>query len=306
MRFIFSLLITLFFTYFSIPYLRRHFLVRPVLRSSHLISKPSAGGIVFVTLICLFSLFSGFYIPIFCLPLSIIGLIDDKYELKPYIRLISQIFTILLLINNSPFKDYFFYETNQIYNFIIVFLIVFISLGCINFINFVDGLDGLLTSCMIIIFLSIGIYLNINLSIIAGCLTGFLVLNWQPSKLFMGDVGSTFLGAFFVGILLFSGNLLDSFKILLLASPLLFDACISVIRRFLSGKSVIIPHKSFFFQRLNQGGLSHQKVALIYSTAIGLNGLALIFGNLYHLFLVILIEFLVAIVLEKKIAVKFN
>lgn len=269
-------------------------------------SKPTAGGIVFVTLISFLSIFQGFNLPILCLPLSIVGLVDDKYELKPNIRLISQIFTILLLINNSPFKDYFTYESNQIFNILVVFCIIFVSLAAINFFNFVDGLDGLLTSCMIIIFLSTGLYLEYNLWTIVGCLLGFLVLNWQPSKLFMGDVGSTFLGALFVGIYLLSGSFIDSFKILLLASPLLADACISVIRRFLSGQSVVIPHKSFFFQRLNQGGLSHQEVTLIYSTAIFINGLCLNFGNFYSLCLAVFLELVVGIILEKKIAVRFK
>lgn len=99
---------------------------------------------------------------------------------------------------------------------------------------------------------------------------------------------------------------MDGFKILLLASPLLGDACISVIRRYFSGKSVVIPHKSFFFQRLHRGGLSHQSVTIIYSFATLAIGLSFLIGNLQSMLITIFIELLIAIYLEKKVAIKFD
>ena len=64
-----------------------------------------------------------------------------------------------------------------------------------------DGIDGLVASCMGVIFLVLSISSNQLLFYLVAPLLGFLYFNWFPSKIFMGDVGSTYLGAIFVGCL---------------------------------------------------------------------------------------------------------
>ena len=306
MIFFLCLLLTIFLTKISLPFLKRFFLVPPDSRSSHQVSKPSAGGIVFVSLICLISFFQKFYLPILCLPLSIIGLMDDKFDIKPSFRILAQIITTILFFHNSPLVNSLLNNNNNFISLVLIFTIVFFSLGIINFINFLDGLDGLLASCMIIVFLITSIYLNINIIPVIACLLGFLFFNWGESKLFMGDVGSTFLGALFVGICLQTQTFYDAFNVVLFASPLLGDALISVIRRFLSGKSITTAHKSFFFQRLNQGGLKHQSVSLIYLSATSINAIMFLLGGIKFLFLIIIAEFFIALYLDKKVAIKYK
>ena len=67
-----------------------------------------------------------------------------------------------------------------------------------------DGSDGLVAGCMIIMFLTLNIKFNFsfNLSLLLGSLLTFLSWNWPPAKIFMGDVGSNFLGIYFVANLL--------------------------------------------------------------------------------------------------------
>ena len=304
--FILNLIITFLLLLALIPGFKRFFLDQPNNRSSHEISKPTAGGIIFVIVICIQGYLNNFFLPLICMPLSIVGLIDDKYDLKPKFRLFAQVLTIIALINFSLLKENWFSEVNIIFYLIALGVIIFSSTGCINFINFMDGLDGLLTSCMIIVLSFISLFYDLQLWPYIGSLLGFLILNWGPSKIFMGDVGSTFIGSLFVGLILMSDNYVDAFKILLLASPLLGDALISVIRRYFSGKSVVIPHNSFLFQRLHRGGLSHQAVTIIYSTATLAIGISFLIGNLKWMFLTIFIELLIAIYLEKKVAIKFD
>ena len=297
--------LTYLVTFSLIPILKKFFLIEPNKRSSHSIPKPTAGGIVFVLLISLNGILNQHYIPLFCIPLSIIGLLDDKFDLKPNSRLIAQIVTIIFLIKISPLNIILIDTFKYFYIFSLLGLI-FLSAGCINFINFADGLDGLLAGCMIIIFATISIYFGSNFWPYVACLIGFLFLNWYPSKLFMGDVGSTFLGALFLGIILQTDNFLEAIKILLLASPLLGDSLITLTRRLISRESILVPHKSFYFKRLNQGKLSHKQVSIIYILATSLICICFLFGNLKLMITTIFLELLILLMLERKFAVKYN
>ena len=298
--------LTFLITFSIIPILKKFFLIEPIKRSSHNIPKPTAGGVVFVSLISLNGILNQHYIPLFCIPLSIIGLLDDKFDLKPNSRLIAQILTIIFLISISPLNNILLNSFGNYFYILFLLGLIFVSAGCINFINFADGLDGLLAGCMSIILATISIYFELNFWPYVACLIGFLFLNWYPSKLFMGDVGSTFLGALFLGIILQTDNFVDAIKILLLASPLLGDSLITLTRRLISGESILVPHKSFYFKRLNQGQLSHKQVSIIYILATTLICIALLFGDLKLMIALIFLELLILLILERKYAVKYD
>jgi UDP-N-acetylmuramyl pentapeptide phosphotransferase/UDP-N-acetylglucosamine-1-phosphate transferase len=70
----------------------------------------------------------------------------------------------------------------------------------------------------------------------------------------MGDVGSTFLGALFAGLVLQASSWPEAFGYLLVATPLLGDACVCVPRRMLAGQRVFQAHRLHLFQRLHQAG----------------------------------------------------
>ena len=75
----------------------------------------------------------------------------------------------------------------------------------------------------------------------------------------MGDVGSTYLGAVFALLVLQASNWVESLALLLVATPLLGDACFCVLRRFVAGQR-ISKHRLHLFQRLHQAGWSHARI----------------------------------------------
>ena len=289
----------------------RNFLDEPNERSSHISSKPSGGGIVFSGLTSISALFilltNGFsrisFIPLIAMPLSLVGLIDDKYKLPAYGRFLVQIFTAIALTIISDLVN--FRDGNQI--LFICFLVISI-VSLINFTNFMDGSDGLVASCMFLMIGNLVINLNYSLSllILLGTLLGFLIMNWHPSKIFMGDSGSTYLGAIFSGLLLQTNSFQEAFLYLLVGFPLFADSLTCLIRRIIKRQKIFRPHRLHLYQRLIRSGWSHSKVATLYCTATFLIILISNFSNIYLTISIIMVEFAIAFYLEKRIPVKFN
>ena len=136
---------------FLIPFLEKYALDKPNERSSHFKSKPTAGGISFVVIGTLFLAIRGNYYPLLCLPLAIIGFLDDFIKLNRKSRFSIQFLTVILLLSHAHFFDYFFNEYNALFKIVLTLFIIFFFLAIINFINFMDGLDGLLAGSMIVV-----------------------------------------------------------------------------------------------------------------------------------------------------------
>ena len=158
-------------------------------------------------------------------------------------------------------------------------LILIATTAVINFINFTDGLDGLVAGCMVVLFAVAALTGMPALWPLVGALLGFLLWNWSPAKVFMGDVGSTFLGAVFAGVVLQQASFTAALGLLLVATPLLADACICVLRRLLAGQRVFQAHRLHLFQRLHQAGWSHARVASSEIAATGVVAVALLVGG---------------------------
>tara|TARA_Y100001968_G_C18771046_1_gene442214 strand:- start:94 stop:486 length:393 start_codon:yes stop_codon:yes gene_type:complete len=122
----------------------------------------------------------------------------------------------------------------------------------------------------------------------------------------MGDVGSTFLGALFAGFALKSNDFLEALWIISLAFPLLLDASTCIVRRFMAGLNIFIPHDLHLYQRLNQSGWSHAKISLIYLALTSLFCFSFIFNSFYFLSFNILLLILLGIWLDKYIAIPFD
>ncbi len=288
---------------FLIPFLNQFFIDKPNSRSSHKKPIPRAGGIVFVIYGSLFCFFQNLYIPLLCLPLAFIGLIDDKFNLSSKTRFFSQILTVFVLLRfsnlNLPFN-------NQLFEISILFILFISGLAIINFTNFMDGIDGIVSACMIIILSVSTIEISASLYPMIGVLIGFLILNWSPAKVFMGDVGSTFLGALFFGILLQANSWDQFFGCFLVSTPLFGDALICVLRRFLNKENIFKPHSSHLYQRLCKAGLKHDHVTLIYSVSIFLISAGWFIGGLGYVLLLSTLVIFVGIWLDQKIAIPFK
>lgn len=303
--------------YLIIPVLRRFLLDQPVGRSSHIKPIPRGGGVVFVAvgLFCSSISFVFSYqlnyslVILLSVPLSAIGLADDRFNLSSMWRYIAQLLTAVFILFNSPLVDFSFSSLpgDLIILFLLALLIIAIT-AVINFTNFMDGIDGLVAGCMSVIIATLAVELEVSYPLwaLVGSLLGFLLLNWSPALVFMGDVGSTFLGAVFAGLVLQAPSWPVAFGFLLLATPLLADASICVIRRFLSGHSVFQAHRLHLFQRLHQSGWSHSRVSFTYISATVVLALALLLGGLSSLFILSFAVFLFGAWLDQQVAVPFS
>ena len=309
--FIFSFLFGIVLIKYLRPFLIKYFPDSPNKRSSHHSIKPRAGGIVFLLVTLIFTLIfnqDSLFPILICALLGLVSLIDDKINLSSKIRYLAQLLVVILLFLNSNLYQVFlsFEYQNSFLLFIISFFIVFISTGVINFINFMDGLDGLVSGCMLII-ISTSFYLvELNWLIpLIGSLLAFLFWNWEPSKVFMGDVGSTFLGAIFIAILFSTTDIEKILSVILVATPILLDALSCILRRILNNQNIFRAHKLHLYQRLNQSGMKHSTVSLIY---ISSTLLIAVFMILYGLIFASILCFLIICLgfyFDRNIAIPF-
>lgn len=141
-----------------------------------------------------------------------------------------------------------------------------------NLYNFMDGIDGLSASEAVMVGGIGGLFLFWAGSpgaagaawMIAGAAAGFLIWNWAPARIFMGDVGSGFLGYAFAVLALFSENR-DALPLVgwsLLLGVFIVDATATLIRRIFQGETWYEAHRSHAFQRAVQSGYSHSHVTV--------------------------------------------
>lgn len=152
---------------------------------------------------------------------------------------------------------------------------IFFIIGCINAMNFVDGLDGLAGGISSIYFLTIAIIayiqnkfgLDFVLTLtMLGSTLGFLVHNFYPASIFMGDSGSMFLGYIIaiIALLGFKNVTMTSLIIplLILAIPIL-DVLFAILRRWIKGQKISTPDKFHIHHQLLNRNLSQGSVVLI-------------------------------------------
>ncbi len=282
-------------------------LALPDKRSSHLTPTPSGGGIVFFCIFSLVSIFNNNFWQLTCLPLALVGFFDDRSNLSPKVRYFFQLITMLLIVIFCGQNYFLIGESINLYSILTLIMIFFIGTAVINLINFMDGLDGLVGLSMTLIFITLSITLSINnLWFLVGALIGFLIWNLQPSKIFMGDSGSTSISAIFIFLSLQSDQFVESFKILCLASPLLLDSSICIFRRFINGQNIFSPHKLHLYQRLNQAGWSHIKVSFIYGIGTLIMCLAFLSFNYSVICLLVFAELLIGFYLEINYSKSFQ
>ena len=249
-------------------------------RSSHKFIKPRGGGLSFILANIIVSNIFEQVNFVLLLPLSLTGFIDDFFNISRFSRLFIQIATSSFILFNSKYTNFIQINNDFIIEFILLASIIFICTGIINFCNFMDGIDGILSGSFITIYIFSSFLLSESLWGIAGALIGFLLWNWQPSKIFMGDVGSNFLGGTLIWILLNTNTMNDSIGLFFIACPILIDPLICLMRRFITRKNIFEAHNMHLYQRLNKGGLNHQQVSLIYIFSIIFIGISFLIGGL--------------------------
>ncbi len=212
------------------------------------------------------------------------GIFDDIKPVPAKYKFIAQIvgasiiplYGKILLQDISAFGLYLNFGVFA-YPITILFIV-----GIVNCINLIDGLDGLSSGISSIYFLTIGIIglllnnsngLDVTLTfIMLGSTLGFLLHNFHPAKIFMGDSGSMFLGYIIavISLLGFKNVTLTSFVVpmFLLAIPVM-DTLFAILRRIINHKPIGMPDKNHLHHQLLKMKLSQTKTVLvIYSVDI--------------------------------------
>lgn len=277
-------------------------------------SKPSLGGIgIFMSILAVTFLYMStntninlfgykenltFFIGI-CLAF-LMGLSDDAYNTRPFIKLLTQITCgALVVLGGNTIHLFGFNPINQIITIMWV-------VGIMNSVNLLDNMDGITTSVSISAFgfmllipalfscLQFDYWTFLNIGFI-GTLTGFLLLNKPPSKLFMGDSGSQLIGyilAFYSIKFLWNCNIgeenlpvwVNTFLVVLILSIPLIDTFTVIFNRLYKGKSPAIGGKDHTSHHLVYFGCSEKQVwLLMWGFSILMGVLALLMLYFYTL-----------------------
>ncbi|MGY6558039.1 MAG: MraY family glycosyltransferase [Nitritalea sp.] len=264
-------------------------------RKIHQGKIPSMGGIGIVLSLLIASFFwlgvAGLqqlnFIFLAIIIVAIIGFSDDLFDLSPRMKLLGQLFAIILLIGPgdlylSNFQGFLgLYELPKV---IAYPLTIFLLISLTNSFNLIDGLDGLAGTLALITFTFFAVWfyrigeLNYALFcvITLGAILGFLLYNWHPAKIFMGDTGSLSLGFILAVIVLvfveknsmlsptdfykFHSPFAASFAFLIVP---VYDTLRVFYRRIKRGKSPFHADKSHVHHFLMRSGLTHDRVAFM-------------------------------------------
>lgn len=222
-----------------------------------------------------------------------IGMLDDIYELSAKWKVAGQLAAAMTVVIYGGLQIEFInlpFGGAIEFGFLSVPITIFWILAFTNAINLIDGLDGLaagvssigLFTLAVVAFLMGNDYvLIISLMILASTL-GFLVFNFHPAKIFMGDTGALFLGYIFgtLSVLGFKNVTIVSFiiPVLILGLPI-FDTIFAMIRRKVNNVPLYLADKSHVHHCLLSFGFSHrQTVFVIYAISILLGSSAILFS----------------------------
>ena len=263
-------------------------------RTLHQGDVPRGGGLAIIFLTSLAIIFIGilsgrismFLALLICvLAWASLSWLDDRHGLSPRSRFLVQIIYALFMLLAFGWVEQI--QLTSEYYLLIPKLGFLLSLfGVVwlaNLYNFMDGMDGLAASQAIVASATLSFWLwqygDQGLAIVCLVLAagsyGFLIWNWHPAKIFMGDVGSVTIGAFFATMILIGVSRYDmpviSFVILL--SVFIFDASITILRRLFKREKIWLPHRSHYYQRLAKMGFSHSKIVITLIVIMTLSSL---------------------------------
>ncbi|MDO8659734.1 MAG: MraY family glycosyltransferase [Candidatus Parcubacteria bacterium] len=243
----------------------------------------------------------------------LIGVLDDKYDISPYVRFIGNILVAVIVVGSgitvpfitNPFGGILY--LNSISFSLGIFTLAFSDIIAIiwiiwvmNMLNWSKGVDGQMPGIVAISAIVIGILslrfgvsdvtskISADLSfIIAGASLGFLIFNFHPAKIFPGY------GATAVYLLLSAASILSGAKlataILVMGVPMI-DGIFTIMRRVLTGKSPFWHDKKHLHHLLLSFGMGQRRIALFYWTISAILGsLALVLSSGAKLFAIIML-----------------
>ncbi|MFU8813947.1 MAG: glycosyl transferase [Pseudomonadales bacterium] len=253
--------------------LRLGVLAHPTGRSSHLVATPTAGGIAIVVPVVGYLIWLGLLgsqpaaaLAAGGLALAAIGLWDDLREVSPLLRLLMHALAAAALVAVSMPQS----------AWIVLAVAGFALVWQINLYNFMDGIDGLAGAQGLVFLVGAQIvgqgvpgWPGDVMWLSAGALLAFLVFNWPPARIFMGDVGSGFLGLLTgaLALLLWQQQTLPLAVSLILLCGFWFDATYTLMIRLVTGQAFTQAHRSHLYQKVaaQRGHLWTTSAFLVYA-----------------------------------------
>lgn len=219
--------------------------------------------------------------------IALVGALDDRFQLSPKAKLLGQLVAALVVVAfglrvtfiNLPFDEGFSIGWLLSIPVTMVWIV-----AVTNAVNLIDGLDGLAagvsaiaTATLLVVSLLMGnTFVALLCAVLLGATMGFLVFNFHPAKIFMGDTGALFLGfqLAVLSIMGFKQVTLFSYVIpLLLLGVPLSDTFFAIVRRKLNKKPISAADKSHLHHCLLHLGLSHRGAVLTIYAISALFGL---------------------------------
>lgn len=255
-------------------------------------AKPSLGGISFYVVFLFAFIFTLLFPGQHSIDLQIIGILvaatlaflmglaDDAFNTQPLLKFLTQVVCALVLIFTGHHISIF---SNAFVNYVVTVVWV---VGIMNSVNMLDNMDGITTLVSILIcFFMVAVNVSLfntnsystilNLGLL-GALCGFLVFNFHPSKMFMGDTGSQFLGLFLsvmginncwnhTGSTVFTEFRMVNLLLVALVFLLpLTDTVTVVINRLRAGNSPFVGGKDHTTHHLFFKGLTEKRIAILF------------------------------------------
>jgi UDP-N-acetylmuramyl pentapeptide phosphotransferase/UDP-N-acetylglucosamine-1-phosphate transferase len=270
------------------PILVRHLLAHPNHRSSHKVATPQGGGlgVMFALLVvCALAallaprLGAASLIPVLgaaCF-LTVLGALDDAHALPVSWRFIGQTIAALAIVLTLPAELRILPEIVPLW--LERALLVIGTIGFVNAVNFLDGIDWMTVAEVVPITLAVAVMcgfgvvpVGIGLLALAllGAMLGFAIFNKHPASIFLGDAGSLPIGLYLAVMLIYVAHA-SLVAAILLPLYMIADTSITLVRRIINKEPFLAAHRSHYYQRAVIGGRSVPQV----TARIFLHGLAL-------------------------------
>jgi len=285
--------------------LRKGLLDIPNTRSSHDKPVPRGGGVVFVALFVLIALVlyvlgypdylgnTSYLSALFIggVFVGAIGFWDDHGHVNTLLRLAAHSLVVFLAIAYIGAPEIILATSLSITGWVSYLLVSVAIVWLLNLFNFMDGIDGIASveAMCVAVGAAILIYSKSHnmvpvlwLLVLSFLVAGFLVWNWPPAKIFMGDVGSGYLG-YMLGMFAVITSSSDDLSIwawMVLLGVFIVDATVTLVRRIISGEDWYRAHRCHAYQNLSRQWKSHKKVvyALLVVNILWLFPLAWVTG----------------------------
>ena len=251
-------------------------------RSSHVIPTPRGGGIAIASTVLVAMPVLWWLLPdqrwaicgllVSGLLIAGVGLLDDRYGLSARLRIVVHFAAaswLLFCVGGDIHIDFGSIDVTWIFLPACAIGVVW----CTNLFNFMDGIDGFAGGQAFVAALTVAVIglihgdslLSLLMLITASASAGFLVWNWPPARIFMGDCGSGFLGFLFGAIIVVGlANGHTTLAAGMMVMPVfVIDATLTLLRRILTGEPWLQPHRSHAYQLATRMGASHLQVTSV-------------------------------------------